>query len=161
MKVLLAIDDSDFSKAAIRLLQSKFNPRQTEVHVLHAVEPLRLAPRSVGTGVGPSVPGDFVGLVEEWLDRAEALTAEAAKSLEFAGFAVTSSVVEGDAKHEILEFAGQWKPELIVLGSHGRTGFRRFLLGSVSEAVARHADCSVLIVRPAPPAPLPEPSPAS
>jgi nucleotide-binding universal stress UspA family protein len=47
----------------------------------------------------------------------------------------------------ILKEAADWGADLIVLGSHGRRGFSRFLLGSVSEAVASHAPCSVEVIR--------------
>jgi nucleotide-binding universal stress UspA family protein len=43
--------------------------------------------------------------------------------------------------------ADEWKADLIVLGSHGKHGIEKFLLGSVAESVARHAKCSVMIVR--------------
>ncbi|MGZ4896245.1 MAG: universal stress protein [Candidatus Angelobacter sp.] len=46
-----------------------------------------------------------------------------------------------------MEYADEWRPDLIMVGSHGRRGLDRFLLGSVSDAVARHAHCSVWIVR--------------
>lgn len=150
MKILLAIDDSKYSQAAVNLVRSEFRGEGMEVHILHVIEPLRLAPLSVGTGVGPSIPGDFVGKIEDWLDRAEALVAQNARELEPAGFQVSTSVREGHPKNEILNFDAEWKPDLIVVGSHGRTGLDRFLLGSVSEAVSRHAKCSVLIVRPGP-----------
>jgi nucleotide-binding universal stress UspA family protein len=148
MKILLAVDDSNFSRAAVDAVIQQFRPEDTEVQVLHAVDPLKLAPPYVGVGVGPSVPGDFVGVVEEWLDQAERLVADSATRLESAGFRVDTTVSEGDAKTQILHFAEEWQPNLIVVGSHGRTGIGRFLLGSVSEAVARHANCSVQIVRP-------------
>lgn len=146
-KILLAIDDSEYSKAAAAAVLREFRPTGCEVHVLHVVEPLRLAPATTGFGVGPSVPGDFIGTIEEWLDRAEVLVTETARTLESAGFHVNTTVKEGDAKSQILDFASAWQPDLIVLGSHGRKGTKRFLLGSVSEAVARHAHCSVEIVR--------------
>ena len=148
MKILLAIDDSEFSKAAVDTVVKQFRPVNNEVHVVHVVESLHLAPRYVGLGVGPSVPADFAGLIEEWLDRADDLVGQTAKQLESAGFEVATTVKEGEAKREILEFAEEWRPDLIALGSHGRKGIDRFLLGSVSDAVARHAGCSVLIVRP-------------
>jgi nucleotide-binding universal stress UspA family protein len=106
-----------------------------------------MAPPLAGSGIGPSVPADYAGIVEEWVDRAEDLVGHVAKVIEGAGFSVATVLKEGDAKREILAFAEEWQPDLIVVGSHGRTGADRFLLGSVSEAVARHAGCSVQIVR--------------
>lgn len=151
MKILVPIDGSEFSKAAVESVIKQFRPNDTEIQVLHVVEALRLAPVYVGMGVGPSVPADFPGIIEQWLDKAQELVDQSGKRLESAGFRVATSVKEGDAKKEILDFAEQWQPYLIVIGSHGRRGFDRLLLGSISEAVARHAHCSVQIVRPAAP----------
>jgi len=154
MKILLAIDDSEFSKAALNVVIKQARPAETEVQVLHVVESLRLAPPYVGVGIGPSVPADFAGLIEEWLDKADDLVTQSAKALETAGCRVATTIKEGDATAEILKFAEGWQPDLIVVGSHGRKGLGRFLLGSVSEAVARRANCSVQIVRPVrPPSP--------
>ena len=61
---------------------------------------------------------------------------------------VTTAVVLGFPKLVILDQAREWRADLIVVGSHGRKGLEHFLMGSVSEAVARHAACSVEIVRP-------------
>jgi nucleotide-binding universal stress UspA family protein len=60
---------------------------------------------------------------------------------------VAGELVEGYIKDTILDLAAHWPATLIVLGSHGRRGIGRMLLGSVSEAIARHAHCSVEIVR--------------
>lgn len=56
-------------------------------------------------------------------------------------------VVVGKPATEIVKTAGEWPADLIVIGSHGRQGIERVLLGSVAEAVGRHAHCSVLVVR--------------
>ena len=64
-----------------------------------------------------------------------------------AGFQSTGLVRTGDARHEIIDYAAAWPADLIVIGSHGRRGLDRFLLGSVSEGVVRHAPCSVEVVR--------------
>lgn len=85
--------------------------------------------------------------VKDRIPQAEELVQQTAKALSSAGFSVTTSVIVGDARNVILDVAGEWKADLIILGSHGRTGLGRFFLGSVSEAVARHALCSVQIVR--------------
>ena len=62
-------------------------------------------------------------------------------------FGVTGEVEQGHPQLRIIDTASEWAADLIVLGSHGRTWLTRFLLGSVSEAVARHASCAVEIVR--------------
>jgi nucleotide-binding universal stress UspA family protein len=62
---------------------------------------------------------------------------------------VATEIRRGDARQEILDSAAEWHSDVIVLGSHGRHGLDRFLLGSVSESVVRHATCSVDVVRPA------------
>ena len=65
-------------------------------------------------------------------------------------------VAEGDAPREILRLAKALKCDLIVMGTHGRTGLRRFLTGSIAEEVLRNAACPVLAVK----TPLPDASPA-
>ena len=60
---------------------------------------------------------------------------------------VTTAVLEGSPKKAIVEEAERWNADLIVLGAHGYSAIRRFLLGSVSHAVVLHAPCSVEVVR--------------
>jgi nucleotide-binding universal stress UspA family protein len=140
MKVLLAIDDSKFSEAATQSVASQFRPQDTEVRVLNVVEPI-----SISTPPQMS-PGYFPEL-EDQIRQSRVLVERAERKLSSAGFRVSTSVAEGYAKSVILDKAAEWRADLIALGSHGRMGLERFLLGSVSEAVARHAPCSVLIVR--------------
>jgi nucleotide-binding universal stress UspA family protein len=68
--------------------------------------------------------------------------------------AVEYRLVQGDAATQILGAAGETKCDLIVLGTHGRTGLGRLLLGSVAEQVVRKAPCPVVTVK----TPLPETS---
>lgn len=79
--------------------------------------------------------------------QAEELVAKIAETLRTKTLKVTATVARGDPKSQILDAARKWKAELIVLGSLGQTGLERFLMGSVSIAVARHASCSVEVVR--------------
>lgn len=140
MKILLAVDDSVFSDAAMTSIARQFRPQGTEVRVLHVVEPIAISePPQMSPGYFPEL--------EDQLLQAQKLVDQIANVLSSADFRVTSSVVAGDARSKILENAAEWHADLIVLGSHGRKGLQRFLLGSVSEAVARHALCSVQIVR--------------
>ena len=60
---------------------------------------------------------------------------------------MTADIIKGSPKHEILGEAKAWAPDLIVVGSHGYRGLTKLWLGSVSQAVASHAKCSVEIVR--------------
>jgi len=55
--------------------------------------------------------------------------------------------MENEIRTGVLDAAEEWRGEVVVLGSHEEKGLRKFLLGSVAEYVARHAHCSVLIVR--------------
>ena len=63
------------------------------------------------------------------------------------GPAVDHVFAQGDPAEEILRAAERHRADLIVMGSKGLTGLERYLLGSVSRKVARHASCSVLVVR--------------
>jgi nucleotide-binding universal stress UspA family protein len=107
---------------------------------LHVVEPIAISePPEMSPGYYPEL--------EDQLPQARELVDRAAKTLASSGFKVTTSVATGDARSVILDGAGEWHADLIVLGSHGRRGLERFFLGSVSEAISRHARCSVQIVR--------------
>ena len=140
MKVLLAIDNSKFSEAATQHVASQCRSEDTEILVLNVVEPISTSPP-------PQMSPGYYPELEDQVRQARALVEEADRTLSLAGFRVSTSVAEGNAKSVILDKAAEWRAGLIVLGSHGRMGLERFLLGSVSEAVARHAHCSVLIVR--------------
>jgi nucleotide-binding universal stress UspA family protein len=138
MKMLLAIDDSKFSEAAVKAVIARHKVQGLEVRVLHAIEP----PVSL---MAPEITA-FVPPLES-AEEANALVAKAAGALRSAGVNVTTAIAHGDPKSVILDDAKTWGADLIVLGSHGRKGLDRFLVGSVSEAVLRHAHCSVEIVR--------------
>ena len=145
MNVLLAIEDCKFSEAATRSLASRADLRDAQVVVLEVVEPLVF-------GVPPQVaPGYLPKLAaheQEQLKQANATVKHAAELLHKAGFKhVEPRVVEGDVRTSILNTAAESHADLIMVGSHGRKGLQNFLLGSVAESVARHAPCSVTIVR--------------
>lgn len=142
MKILLAIDNSSFSEAATNALIEQVRSQGAHVRVLHVIELYALFP--LGKQVGPEV----AVASEEHRHQAGALVAKAAKALRSAGFEdVTTEVEQGNPKVAILDIATEWKANLIVLGSHGGKGLERFPMGSVSEAVVRHAPCSVLVAR--------------
>lgn len=119
---------------------SQMNPKGNEVRVLHVVKPLALS-------VPPQMAAGYTPELEEQVKEGQDLVARAAQTLCNAGFRVDTAVLKGDVREKITDAAAEWQPDLIVLGSHGRSGIGRLLLGSVAEFVARHAQCSVEIVR--------------
>ncbi len=65
------------------------------------------------------------------------------------GVKVETRMAEGDVHEEIIRAAEEKKVDLIIMGTHGRRGLNRLLLGSVAESVTRRANCPVLLIRPA------------
>jgi nucleotide-binding universal stress UspA family protein len=140
MKILLAVDDSKFSEAAVEALLAQFHPGEAEIRVLHVVAPIAVsAPPQMEAGYAPEL--------KDQMQQGHALVEGAAHKLRAAGFRASARVETGDIREKIIESAEEWDADLIVLGSQGRGGMRRLLLGSVAESVVRHAPCSVEVVR--------------
>lgn len=143
MKILLAVDDSKFSDAAVRAVIARAHSKDSEVRVLHVVEPPSLLVNREMSGFDPGLESIW----KEETKQAEALVEKTAETLRAQGLKVSTEVEKGTPKSVIVEISKDWHADLIVLGSHGRGALDRFLLGSVSEAVVRHAHCSVEVVR--------------
>jgi nucleotide-binding universal stress UspA family protein len=144
MKSLLAIDGSKYSQAAAQNLISAFRAQSTEVLVLQVVEPLIFsAPPQMAHGYAP----ETAARLQDQLKQARESVSRTVETVRKAGFKADSRVVENEVRTGILDVAAEWHADLIVLGSHGEKSVRKFLLGSVAEFVARHAHCSVLVVR--------------
>jgi nucleotide-binding universal stress UspA family protein len=140
MKILLAVDESKFSDAALQVVIAQIPPQGTEVLVLHVVEPITFSPP-------PQMSGGYAPELESRVKDGRELVEREAQRLRAAGFKADGAVENGDIREKIIDAAAEWRADLIVMGSHGRRGVQRFLLGSVAEHVARHAQCSVEIVR--------------
>jgi nucleotide-binding universal stress UspA family protein len=139
MKILMAVDDSQFSDDVVRAIVTQFRTENTEVRVLHVLQPIAPAPPQMAPGYAPEL--------EVQKKPAQELVERIAKEWRSAGFKVNVAVEIGDIRETIIDSAADWSADLIVVGSHGQRGIQRFLLGSVAEFVARHASCSVEIVR--------------
>ena len=139
MKILMGIDNSQFSEDVVRTIITQFRNENTEVRVLHVLQPIAPAPPQMAVGYAPEL--------EDQKKPASELVERIAKELGSAGFKVNTAVELGDVRETIIDSAADWGADLIVVGSHGQRGVQRFLLGSVAEFVARHANCSVEIVR--------------
>lgn len=145
MKLLLAADSSIYSRAALDSLLSCPWPPETEFLVLCVAETYH--PRT--DYWNPHSRELLAEHEAKMLEAEQELAGSLAGQLKerFPQSTVESKVVEGHVVDKILEAAENWGAELIVLGSHGLKGVTRFLLGSVSEAVASHAQSSVRIIR--------------
>lgn len=137
MKILIGVDESKFSQVAVESVARRLWTAGTEVKVVSAVEP-----PFITEAENQGLNGNYYEIARRAIDRAIA-TLRASDN----HFELTGDIVEGSAKKVILDEAESWGADLIVVGSHGRRGLDRFLLGSVSQAVALHANCSVEIVR--------------
>lgn len=139
-KVLVPVDFSECSRKALQYavpLARQFGARIALVHVMPANY-------FVGSEFGPV---DFPVPEVEWREGSEReLQAIAAREVgeELAGGVF---VRQGQPAHEIAACAAEWEADLIVLSTHGRTGLRHVLVGSVAENVVRYAPCPVLVVR--------------
>jgi nucleotide-binding universal stress UspA family protein len=144
-RVLLATDGSECSVLAAHSIARRPWPAGTEVRILSVVE-LRTSLFHV-----PFPPGAEEELRTQAMQRTQEAIREAEEIVTNAGLQTSEaiSVLLAEPESIIAIEAGQWEADLIVLGSHGRRGFNRLLLGSVSEGVALHAGCSVEVVRPA------------
>jgi nucleotide-binding universal stress UspA family protein len=150
MRILLGTDGSDGAVAAAKSVAGRPWPDGSQVKIVSAVE--LLMPENA-IDVSSSAPVYPMSLLEEvWSDarkRAREAVAEAKKTLTATGMKIVDgeTAPEGDPRVVLLDQAKEWGADLIVLGSHGRRGIDRMLMGSVSESVALHAHCSVEVIR--------------
>ncbi|MCG3163790.1 MAG: Universal stress protein [Acidobacteria bacterium] len=145
LNILLAVDGSAGSDAAVNEIANRPWPEGAAVKVIAAAEPPQ--PPIAGSLI---LPGSFIQGWEKAIeDQARAAMEKASERLRASGQVshVLSETIPGSARDVILDEAEKWGADLIVLGSRGLGGFDRLLLGSVSQAVASHAKCSVEIVR--------------
>lgn len=146
MRILVAVDGSPFSDAALEEVSRRPWPAGAKMRVLTAFE----APLAATPDIW-SLPSDYFAQVEQSVRlRAESVMERAvAKLISALGpdIEVKGECVTGAAKRVIIDEAEKWKADLIVVGSHGYPAWERLLLGSVSQAVVSHAKCSVEVVR--------------
>lgn len=147
MSVVLAMDFSSDAKGAAGFLSKLRLPRGSRVMLLHVEED---ADRELAriSGMGRV---DLTQAVERAMRERKRCTLlmleQMGRRFTQQGLAVDHVFAEGAPAEEILRAAERHRADLIVMGSKGLTGLDRYLLGSVSRKVARHASCSVLVVR--------------
>lgn len=145
MKVLIAVDDSPWSKAAIDFVARMSWSSGTQMIVLSAAAPMHSAYAFQDYGdVAPVLTPE---LLEQQRRYHEDVANRYAGQLRGTGHAIRAEVVTADPREAIVDVATREGIDLIVVGSHGRSGLKRLLLGSVSSHVVSHAPCGVLVVK--------------
>ena len=144
MKILLAIDGSPCSDAAVAEVARRPWPEGSSVKVLTAIEiPMPPTPEAW------AIPLTYFEEMDLALRKQGQNIVDGAiqKLKSNKTFTADAVLAPGSPRHVILDEAENWGADLIVLGSHGYGALKRFLLGSVSQAVVSHAKCSVEVVR--------------
>ena len=137
--ILVAFDFSDTSRSALAYGRNLARAFGGHLHVLHVADVISTS----AAQFFPEGPGDPE-------DKAARIALNQLRSLlgtEGLADARPEVRVASDPAHEVVEYAKDVRADLIVLGTHGRTGVSRFLMGSVAEHVVRTAPCPVLVVR--------------
>lgn len=142
-RLLVATDFSSCSKKALHYAEAFSERFGSEIHLLHVVEDL--SPLLPAAGPGVPVLGAAMAEIQTKADQAlQAIpVAEAA-----AKNGVVKVIRNGSPHGEVVKYAKEAEIDMIILGTHGRTGLTHILLGSVAEKILRHAPCPVLTVRP-------------
>lgn len=144
MKVLLAVDEPSYASAITDFVVSHNWDKDTEFIVMSVIEPLKVG------NIMAVLPGP---VLDEWMEKrkenAETVTKDTAKRISeaFADQKVEKRIVEGFATEELMKAVSLEKPSLMIVGSHGKHGIDRIILGSVSLFLVSHAPCSVTVIR--------------
>ncbi len=138
-RVLVPIDGSEPAKAALDYAMETFS--DAELTLLNVIDP------AVGIGTSAGAPGGSELWYESMRERATATLDEARERAEERGTAVDTATETGRPASSIVSYAEEHGVDQIVIGSHGRQGVSRLLLGSVAETVVRRAPCPVTVVR--------------
>jgi nucleotide-binding universal stress UspA family protein len=135
-EILVPTDGSPTAEAALEHAVDIARRYDARIHALYVVDTNVYTTLETGTDVV------IRALEEEGQKAVERVEASA----EAADLRVTSSVVTGVPARDIVSYAGDHDVDLIVMGTHGRTGLDRYILGSVAERVVRRADVPVMTV---------------
>lgn len=145
--VVAPTDFSDPSLPALAVAASEARRRGVPLHLLHAVD---VAVFTLGDASGATMPylADRDPIAVEALDDLRAIaTRRLEQYLIEAGVPGEIAVLSGSATEVIAQYAESVGAQLVVVGTHGRTGLRRLMLGSTAASVIERAPCSVLVVR--------------
>lgn len=139
-QILVPVDFTKYSDEALRVAADMARRYQASLALIHVLDPLDYAVAEY-----EAEPNERRRLalseIEKALDAAKRVALSAGVS------GVTTRAIEGGVSDGIVDFASRANCDLIVMGTHGRTGIKRAVIGSVAEAVVRRAECPVLTVK--------------
>jgi len=142
MRILVATDGSKYADRAVQSIAARPWPKGSVVEILGVAElaPPGIDPWYLAGGVVDQIVDERIKTAKDDVKKANAV-------ISGAGLNAITEVLTGYPRDSIIDHAREWGADLIVVGSHGRRGIWRLLIGSVAEAVALHATCSVEVVR--------------
>jgi nucleotide-binding universal stress UspA family protein len=142
MNILLAIDDSKYSEAATEAVMARMWPSNTSFKVVSVLDESE-SPRS--NQAEPNFPTPASGSQEAVKKVVAGVTTRLKEK--FPDADIDEQILFGNPKESLLDCAANWPADLIAVGTHGRRGLTRILLGSVSQSLLLYGQCSTLIVR--------------
>ena len=146
VRLLIGVDGSPDSEAAADVVAARSWPKGSQAHVVVVIDPRRSMASLYGPPFGVSSPA--IATKRDDRPQAASVAEGVARQLREAGLEAAPVILDGDPKHVLLREAERTKADCIFVGARGHGRFERFLLGSVSSAVAARASCSVEVVRP-------------
>lgn len=143
MKILLAIDGSQYSKEALTFLSRFPFPQKPDIHLVH------VSPLPDYFYLASGLPVDLSQLLEKTKQEGQKILDAAVSScISWANSTTPHLLQDSVPGRAIVQLATEQSVDLIAIGARGLGALDRFLLGSVSDSIAKHAPCSVLIIRP-------------
>jgi nucleotide-binding universal stress UspA family protein len=146
-RILVAVDGSDTAKLALDHALQLAREQRARLRIVHALESVHFLVSLAG-----GYPFDASALLDSMREDGKQALDHAQAQASSAGVEAESALIEGEAPMDrtatiIVQDALRWDADLIVIGTHGRRGFDRVVLGSVAEALVRIAHVPVLLVR--------------
>jgi nucleotide-binding universal stress UspA family protein len=140
-QILLPLDGSESSRSSLATARDLALRYQAEVTVFSCVDLSDLTSSGI-----EMTPHGFMSRLDEAKEEQSVHLDKAIEELEAAGVVARKRIDVGKPVDRILEAASSENVDLIIMASHGRTGFRRWIMGSVTEGVLRRAGCRILVV---------------